>query len=393
MAAHHNPQNQALALYVHWPFCRSKCPYCDFNSHVRESVDQSAWAAALVAELRFYAARVGRRSLSSIFFGGGTPSLMPPATVARVIDAANAHFVFQPDIEITLEANPTSVEAAKFVGFSAAGVNRLSLGVQSLDPAALKFLGREHDVTEALQAVELAVRYFPRYSFDLIYARPNQTLNDWQAELQSALQYAGGHISLYQLTIELNTAFHHAYYQEKTFQIPDEEQAAALYRLTADILAAHGLSAYEVSNYAKSGEESRHNLAYWLSQDYLGIGPGAHGRFVPAGQMARVATQNIKSPERWLEQVCRQACGLEVEDVLTPQQCREEWVMMGLRLTQGLEKACGVEQLGMEFDDIISPRKREFYLREGLLEETPTHLRASERGMLLLNSLTAELLT
>lgn len=391
--------NLPIALYVHWPFCKSKCPYCDFNSHVREAVDQAAWAQALLDELAHYAAQVGRRRLASIFFGGGTPSLMPPATVAAIIDAAAKHFDIDADIEITLEANPTSVEAEKFAGFAEAGVNRLSLGVQSLDPQALKFLGREHSATEALKAVELAQRFFSRYSFDLIYARPHQTLAQWQRELEAAMAHMGDHLSLYQLTIEPNTAFHHAYYEQKKFTLPDENRAASLYRLTGEMLASLGMQAYEVSNYARPGGESRHNLAYWLGWDYVGIGPGAHGRIGKSAlieaegeKRGRIATRGIKSPERWLEQVKTAGHGCEEVEELDTADSAREWALMGLRLTQGLEKAFADDVIGVRFDSVVMPQKKDFYMAQGLLEETATHLRATPKGRLLLTQLTAELL-
>src|SRR5262252_8891286 len=266
-----------FGLYVHWPFCLSKCPYCDFNSHVREAIDHERWRDALLLELDHYAADTPARRLTSIFFGGGTPSLMAPDTVAAVIERAARHWPFAPDIEITLEANPTSVEAGKFAGFRSAGVNRVSLGVQALNDADLKFLGRHHSAAEARAAIEIARRSFRRHSFDLIYARPGQSAAAWRAELAEAIALAGDHLSVYQLTIEPETVFGAAH-RRGELQVPEEEDAAALYELTQELLGAAGLPAYEISNHARPGEESRHNLAYWRYRTYAGIGPGAHGR-------------------------------------------------------------------------------------------------------------------
>lgn len=379
-----------VALYVHWPFCLSKCPYCDFNSHVRDSIDENAWTKALLTELEYYAARVGKRELASIFFGGGTPSLMPVKTVAAIIEKATTLFTPSANLEITLEANPTSVEASKFVSFASAGVNRVSLGVQALDDAQLSFLGRHHNVAEAKDAVALAAKHFPRFTFDLIYARPHQTLQDWRAELTEALAMAGKHLSLYQLTIEEGTAFHHAYAQQK-FELPDEETSARLFNLTQELCAAHGLPAYEISNHAAPGEESRHNLVYWRSEDYLGIGPGAHGRLTTAS--GRVATRNLKSPERWLEQVKKTGNGLEEEEALDAETLREEWVMMGLRLAKGLRKADAKLRTGTSFDELLNPERRAFFAEQKLIEEDADFLRASPHGKLMLTSLTAALLS
>jgi putative oxygen-independent coproporphyrinogen III oxidase len=396
----HQPPRQArgLAIYIHWPFCKSKCPYCDFNSHVRESVDQKRWRDALRAELDTMASHVPDRVVASIFFGGGTPSLMPPETAGALIARVKELWPVTDDIEITLEANPTSVEINTFRDFAAVGINRVSLGVQSLDDKELQFLGRGHSAKEAIAAIELAREVFARYTFDLIYARPNQTVAMWEQELKEALRYAGTHLSLYQLTIEENTAFHHAYAKGK-FTLPNEEESEALYRLTEAIMAAHGLPAYEVSNYATPGHESRHNLAYWKYQDYIGVGPGAHGRISPAEwrgpveidnqppQQVRgkIATQTIKSPERWLESVSSKGNGVELWDNITPQHEAEERLMMGLRLVEGIDDS--------PFRDVINSKRRELFVREGLLENTPDKLQTTLKGRLVLNRLTAELLS
>ncbi|HWB48275.1 MAG TPA: radical SAM family heme chaperone HemW [Stellaceae bacterium] len=333
-----------LAIYIHWPFCRSKCPYCDFNSHVRDRIDAAAWTEALLADLDRQRALAPGREVVSIFFGGGTPSLMPPETAAALIGRVKQHWPTADDLEVTLEANPNSAEAGNFAGFAAAGVNRLSLGVQALDPKALKFLGRAHDRKEALAAIKLARRLFPRTSFDLIYARPGQSPAAWRDELEEALALAGEHLSLYQLTIEPGTAFHTAL-RNGALKPLDEETAAAMFELTQERLAAAGMPAYEVSNHARPGAESRHNLVYWRYQDYLGIGPGAHGRVTR--DTGRCATRHRRLPEAWLKQP-------EFEET-TPigrETQVEEMVMMGLRLTEGVARArleavadCSIEAL------------------------------------------------
>jgi putative oxygen-independent coproporphyrinogen III oxidase len=322
-----------FALYVHWPFCKAKCPYCDFNSHVRGAVDHARWARALVNELDHFAALTPGRTLLSIFFGGGTPSLMEPATVAAVIDRAAERWSLAPDLEITLEANPTSVEAERFRGFRAAGVDRVSLGVQALDDGDLAFLGREHDAAEAVAAVALAARVFPRHSFDLIYARPGQTVKGWEAELRRALEHANGHLSLYQLTIEPGTRFH-AMVEQGSLRPVDPDLQATLYELTQDVLERAGLPAYEVSNHARPGQESRHNLVYWRYGDYVGIGPGAHGRLTLGG--GKVATRTMRVPERWLAAVEANGTGEEPRETVPAEAQLLELLMMGLRLREGV---------------------------------------------------------
>ncbi|WP_395613859.1 radical SAM family heme chaperone HemW, partial [Allosphingosinicella sp.] len=314
-----------LALYIHWPFCISKCPYCDFNSHVREQVDQGRWRDALLADLAFEAAQTPGRRLSSVFFGGGTPSLMPPATVEALLGAAERHWGFADGIEITLEANPSSVEAARFADLASAGVNRVSLGLQSLDDQALHFLGRAHDVDEGLTALATAQSVFDRVSFDLIYALPGQGAEAWAAELERALGFGTGHLSLYQLTIEPGTRF--AALAAKGELVPaDPDESAALYELTQDMTGAAGLPAYEISNHARPAEESRHNLAYWRYQNYAGVGPGAHGR------RNGVATQRHRKPENWLGALARNGHGIVEETEITPAEQRVEALLMGLRL-------------------------------------------------------------
>ncbi len=327
--------NPPLAIYIHWPFCRSKCPYCDFNSHIRDGIDAARWTRALIADLDRQAALAPERRVVSIFFGGGTPSLMPPATVAALIARVQAQWPVAPDVEITLEANPNSAEAESFAGFAAAGVNRLSLGVQALDPEALRFLGRGHDRDEAIAAIGLARNIFPRYSFDLIYARPGHEVTAWLDELDEALTLAGDHLSLYQLTIEPGTAFAtRARLGELT--VPDEESAALLFEATQSRLTAAGLPAYEISNHAQPGAESRHNLAYWRYQDYLGIGPGAHGRVTTAD--GRLATQQRRAPEAWLAAIEQSGDAFEETALVTPDTAVAEMLMMGLRLIEGVSR-------------------------------------------------------
>lgn len=324
----------SLALYLHWPFCRAKCPYCDFNSHVRPAVDEARWRAALLAELARHAAETPGHRLGSVFIGGGTPSLMPPATVAALLAAAHAHWPPAGPVEITLEANPTSVEAGRLRDFRAAGVNRISLGVQALEPAALAFLGRAHGVAEAQAALELALATFPRVSFDLIYARPGQSVAAWRAELARALALGADHLSLYQLTIEPGTRFADLYDRGR-LAIPAAEAAHDLYELTQELTAAAGLRQYEISNHARPGEESRHNLLYWRYGPYAGIGPGAHGRL--ATPTAHLATATERSPERWLARVEETGHGIVETEPLSPEARADEMLIMGLRLDEGID--------------------------------------------------------
>src|SRR5580704_7729445 len=323
--------SQPLAVYIHWPFCRSKCPYCDFNSHVREAVDEQVWTGALIADLDRQAALAPEHEVVSIFFGGGTPSLMPPDTAAALIERVRRHWPTAPGLEITLEANPNSAEAARFAGFAAAGVNRVSLGVQALRPEALKFLGRAHDRDEALAAIKLSQQLFKRTSFDLIYARPDQSLDAWSDELDEALALAGEHLSLYQLTIEPGTAFH-TRAAKGELVLPDDETTGAMFEMTQERLAAAGRPAYEISNHAHPGGECRHNLAYWRYEDYLGVGPGAHGRVTRRG--VRYATRQRRLPEAWLRQP-----KFEEMTAIGRDSAVEEMVMMGLRLAEGIPRA------------------------------------------------------
>lgn len=374
----------ALALYIHWPFCLAKCPYCDFNSHVRDRTDMAAWADALLADMRHEAQLTPGRKLTSIFFGGGTPSLMPPALVETLLREAQGLWGFAPGIEITLEANPSSVEAANFAALASAGINRVSLGLQALDDKTLKFLGRLHGVTESLAALNLAQSHFSRVSFDLIYARPEQTPAQWQAELQRALAFGTGHLSLYQLTIEPGTRFA-TLVREGHLTPLDDDQAADLFTLTRELTATAGLPAYETSNHARPGEESRHNLTYWRYQDYVGIGPGAHGRRLGA------ATVRHKKPENFLRAVSEQKHGIAKERHLIPSDQAMEAVLMGLRLAEGIEPMPLAARFGFTANDLIDPEKRDFYVRLGHLAVDRGRLSVTEQGAPLLEALLAEL--
>lgn len=382
---------RGFALYVHWPFCVSKCPYCDFNSHVRESVDAARWTRAYLAELRHYAeAGIGRgETLTSVFFGGGTPSLMPPDTAAAILEAARHHWALAPDVEVTLEANPNSAEAGKFAAFAQAGVNRLSIGVQSFDETALKFLGRAHNAGEARRAIEAAAKAVARYSFDLIYARPGQGQESWRAELRDALILAGDHLSLYTLTIEPNTGFAGAAARGVLTPMGDDEQAA-LYDLTQEIMEAAGMPAYEISNHARPGGASRHNLVYWRSGAYLGLGPGAHARFTSADGWS--AVQNRRKPEAWLDAVEADGHGREVESAVGPRERAEEALMMGLRLSEGVWAENLRAASGLTLDEVI-PRERSAPLEQaGLLLRTPERLIVTKAGRAVLDGLLARLL-
>jgi oxygen-independent coproporphyrinogen-3 oxidase len=376
----------AFGVYIHWPFCRSKCPYCDFNSHVsHRAIDQGRFVRAFTAEIAATAARTPGRMVSSVFFGGGTPSLMEPATVAAVLDAIARHWYVAPEAEVTLEANPTSVEAERFAGYRAAGVNRVSLGVQALDDDALSALGRTHTAGEALAAVAIARRHFERYSFDLIYARPGQTPADWRAELARAIAEAASHLSLYQLTIEPETPYA-ALYASGKLAVPDEDLARDLYDVTQEVCAAAGLPAYEISNHARPGAECRHNLVYWRYHEYAGIGPGAHGRLVVDG--VRRATATERRPEAWLGFVESQGHGVVTDDPLTQCEQADEFLLMGLRLAEGIDIRRFERLTGVSL-----PAGRIAHLeRHGLVETTAGgRLRVTPAGFPVLNTIVAEL--
>jgi len=377
-----------LALYIHWPFCLAKCPYCDFNSHVRDRIPQARFARALRTELAWEAARLGRRPLASIFFGGGTPSLMDPDTVAALIADATALFDPAPDLEITLEANPTSVELARLAGFRAAGVNRVSLGIQSLDAGALHMLGRQHSAGQAIEALEAARSTFPRVSFDLIYACPGQSVAAWQAELRQALALCADHLSLYQLTIEPGTGFE-ALHRRGELVLPGGDLAAELYHGTLDACAAQGLHAYEVSNLARPGGESRHNLAYWRYADYAGIGPGAHGRITLDGGL--VATRRHRAPEPWADRVEQQGHGSTAEERIGPRDRAREMLLMGLRLTEGVDAARFAARTGIALADALDPDVLDQALEAGYVTQADGRLAATLDGRLRLDALLAQM--
>ena len=375
--------SQPLALYVHWPFCVTKCPYCDFNSHVRASVDHARWRSALLADLAHEAALLPDHHLASIFFGGGTPSLMPPETVAAIIDAATALWATESDLEVTLEANPSSVEAARFAGFAGAGINRVSLGLQALDDDALKLLGRPHTLAEGLAALEVAQRHFDRVSFDLIHTRPGQTPRQWEAELARGLSFGTTHLSAYQLTIEPGTRFY-TLVGKGLLTLPPEDEAADMFDLTGALCAAAGLPLYEISNHAASGAESRHNIAYWTYADYAGIGPGAHGR------RTRHATQRHRRPETWLAQVEAHGHGIESETAISCESAAEEALLMGLRLTQGIDPAHFERRTGVALAQAVDGEARARLVGMGLIAPG-SRLAATPAGRPVLNRLIAEL--
>jgi putative oxygen-independent coproporphyrinogen III oxidase len=376
----------SFAVYVHWPFCLSKCPYCDFNSHVRHGgVDEARFVRAIENEIAATAARVPGRTVSTIFFGGGTPSLMQPSSVQAILAAVGKHWSVAPDVEVTLEANPTSVEATRFRGYRIAGVNRVSLGVQALDDAALKELGRLHTAKEALDAVAVARSIFDRYSFDLIYARPRQTPEAWGAELKRAITEAAEHLSLYQLTIEPDTPFYGLHKAGKLV-IPDEDTGRELYDMTQATCAAAGLPAYEVSNHARPGAECRHNLVYWRGHEYAGVGPGAHGRLNIDGR--RYATETEKRPESWLMRVEAAGNGLIVDEKLTSGEMADEFLLMGLRLTEGIDPARYTALAGRTLD----PKRISILRDEGAVETTANgRLRVTPSGFPVLDAVVADL--
>ena len=374
----------ARALYIHWPFCLKKCPYCDFNSHVRSGVDLAAWEYALIADMQREAQIASGEPLDSIFFGGGTPSLMPPALVSNLLSEAQRLWGFSPDIEITLEANPSSVEAGKFADLAITGVNRVSLGLQALDDRALQFLGRLHSADEGLAALEVAQKHFPRVSFDLIYARPGQTSDDWARELERALAYGTGHLSLYQLTIEPNTRFA-TDVRRGMFTPLDDDPAADLFALTRKITAAAGIPAYEISNHARAGQQSRHNLTYWRYQDYCGIGPGAHGR------RANNATIRHKKPENYLAAFDRVGNALSEQRALAPREQAIEAILMGLRLDEGIDLGGLSDRFGIHAEGMVDFGRLNLLIDLGLAWKQGPKIAVTDAGMPLLDALLGEL--
>ena len=375
-----------FGVYIHWPFCAAKCPYCDFNSHVRhQAIDQPRFVSAFLKEMETMRTISGPRAVTSVFIGGGTPSLMDPATVDAILSGIARFWHTPAGIEITMEANPSSVEATRFRGYRAAGVNRVSLGVQALNDQDLKFLGRLHNVEDALKAIHLAREIFPRMSFDLIYARPGQTVEDWEAELKQAISYAVDHLSLYQLTIEEGTPFYGLHKAGKLV-VPDGDQSALLYEATQDITAAHGMPAYEVSNHARPGAESRHNLTYWRYGDYAGIGPGAHGRLSIGAD--KLATATERNPEGWLKLVEDHGHGMVDRELLGRDEQADELLLMGLRLREGVDLARWHTLSGRDLD----PKREETLLEHGFIERLGnSRLRCTPSGMLILDAVVADL--
>ncbi len=379
-----------FGLYVHWPFCRSKCPYCDFNSHVAGgAIDHVLWQRALLAELDHIGSQTQGRQLNSVFFGGGTPSLMAPATVAAILDRAAHWWRLDAALEVTLEANPTSTEATRLRQFRDAGINRVSLGVQALDDQALHFLGREHTVREALVAVEIASNTVNRWSLDLIYGRPGQALAEWERELAVAMAHVGGHLSAYQLTIEPGTRFH-ALARSGALVMPDDDDLADFFDLTRRYLEGKGLTPYEISNFARPGEESRHNLVYWRYGDYAGIGPGAHGRLTL--DVRRFATRTIKAPAAWLEAVARRGHAGLTPDELGVEDQLAEMVLMGLRLREGIDLDRLARLTGGDAASILETPSCRTLIEDGWLEPATGRLRATEAGVGRLNTLSSRLI-
>ncbi len=379
-----------FAVYVHWPFCKSKCPYCDFNSHVREKIDADAWKTALLAEIDHFAALTPGRQVTSVFFGGGTPSLMDPHIAGAIIERIATRWAIADDPEITLEANPNSAEAERFAAFKSAGINRLSIGVQSLDDKALKFLGRGHDSREACRAIDRAAKLFDRFSFDLIYARPGQTVEDWSRELKAALDLRPTHLSVYQLTIEAGTQFK-TLFDRGDYSLPHENDQERLYDVTQSILEAAEMPAYEISNHARAGQASRHNLVYWHYEDYVGVGPGAHGRLTLDGR--RVATRQQKAPETWLADVAKQGHATAEQTVLEQTTCVDEALMMGLRITEGIDAARFERMTGaaLESPEALDTARVERMIRDGFIARTQTGIAATAQGRKVLNGLLAAL--
>ncbi|MGE4012919.1 MAG: radical SAM family heme chaperone HemW [Alphaproteobacteria bacterium] len=383
------PVAPGFGLYVHFPFCLSKCPYCDFNSHVRERIDAASWQRAILAELAHYAQQTPGRTLTSIFFGGGTPSLMPEETAAAVIAAARAAWPADPDLEVTLEANPGAVDAQRFAGYRDAGVNRLSIGVQSLDDRALKFLGRRHDAGEARRAIELARKIFPRISFDLIYALPDQTLDAWMGELDTAIALAADHLSVYQLTIEPGTQFH-TDHRLGRLAVMDDDAQANLYEATQDRLARAGLPAYEISNHAVPAAQSRHNLTYWRYGDYVGIGPGAHGRLTDGSE--KFATRQVRLPEQWHAAVAARGHGTEERTALDMATRKREMLLMGLRLAEGVDRRRFADETGADVMSAVDPDAARELAASGLLVPDDRRLVLSPSGRQLLNAVLGRLI-
>lgn len=377
-------KNKTLGIYIHWPFCLSKCPYCDFNSHVRTEIDMDLWEKTLLKDLLSFHNKTHDKVVSSVFFGGGTPSLMPPSMVQNILQEIKKYWQISDDLEITLEANPTSIEEKNFSHLAQAGVNRVSIGIQSLRDEGLRFLGRTHSVENAKKAIETARTHFQRYSFDLIYTHPHQTIEDWEEELKEAISLADGHLSLYQLTIEEGTPFF-LYFHKGDFQMPSNDQSALFYERTRSLMRNSGYTAYEVSNYAHSGQECRHNMTYWNYKDYIGIGPGAHSRITFEGE--KYAIRRHRSPEKWLEDVNIKQTGTHEIRIIPFPLKTQEFLMMGLRLKEGIHLATFQEQMGRPLLQTIDSKKLDTLVKEGLLELSDSTLKTTQEGCLRLDGI------
>lgn len=380
-----------LSIYIHYPFCKSKCPYCDFNSHVRNSIDHEAFEQAYLRELEYFAPKLKNKNIKTIFFGGGTPSLMSAGLVEKIINKIAAIWNLDKTTEITLEANPTSFEAEKFKDFKRAGINRLSMGIQALNDVDLKFLGREHLASEAIEAIKTASKIFENYSFDLIYARPNQSLEAWKNELLEAIKLSPNHLSLYGLTIEKGTPFFQSY-RKKEFILPDENLAADFYDLTGEITALHGLELYEISNYAKKNFECKHNLGYWQSEDYLGIGAGAHSRIYLDGELNRTSIIMLSEPNIWLEKNQKTGAGIQKQITISKSELLEEIILMGLRLKEGINEQIFQKHFKRNILDLINYEKLSSLEKEGLIT-FDNNIKITPKGRLLTNTIITKILT
>ena len=378
-----------IAIYIHWPFCKSKCPYCDFNSHVQNSIDNQAWLDAYLKQIASFSHIIKDKSITSIFFGGGTPSLMPANTVNKIIDKLFSLSKTTNNIEITLEANPTSIESQKFVEFKAAGINRVSIGIQSFNETDLKFLGREHSKQEAIEALNIANSIFDNYSFDLIYALPNQTIETWEQKLQEAMQYAKHHLSLYQLTIEKGTPFY-LQHKNKKFILPDPDQAAALYSFTDDFMSSKGLQPYEISNYARAGFESQHNLAYWRYNQYLGIGPGAHSRVMIDDKLCAVVMHH--NPQKWLDNVTSEIMPIQQKTILTKKDILLEYLIMGLRIKEGIELTKLEQLLEKPINQLLNIKNIKHLRELNYVTLENNVLAVTTQGKLLLNKIVEQII-
>ncbi len=376
----------SLSIYIHYPFCKSKCPYCDFNSHVEKTVNEEKFLQGYLNELRYFAPQLKNRQVKTIFFGGGTPSLMPAYYVEKLLEEISKIWEMDKNCEVSLEANPTSFEAEKFKDFRSAGINRLSMGIQALNDADLKFLGREHSAAEAIDTIKTASKIFDNYSFDLIYARPNQTLDAWKKELETAISLSANHLSLYQLTIEKGTKFY-GQHLNKEFVLPNEDLSADLYELTNRVTSDHGLELYEISNYAKKGFECKHNLAYWQSDDYLGIGAGAHSRIYLDGEKLRSSIIMLHQPNAWLEASLNKGAAIQKQEGISKEELLEEIILMGLRLKDGIENSVFQKHFGKNILEIFDKKKLENLIQNKLIMANQNNIKITPNGLILANSI------